>query len=106
MDQLGEALRNDLVVANPFQRRIAEFADTFLQERRKLPATGDWQMWIESLEAGMTREGTTEALGRLMATSTSGYDPEFFAKQAMEHLKRGAAMVARARLMELQTVEP
>lgn len=106
MDHLGEALRNDLVVANPFYRRIAEFADTFLQEKRKLPSQGDWQMWLEGLEAGMTRDGSTEALGRLLAVDVSGFDAAFFATQALDQLRRGAAQVARARLNELASVEP
>jgi KaiC/GvpD/RAD55 family RecA-like ATPase len=106
MDQLGEALRNDLVVANPFYRRIAEFADGFLLERRKLPGAGDWQLWLDSLEQGMIRDGTKEALGRLFTVDVSGFDPQFFAAQAVDQLQRGAAQVARARLNELPTVEP
>jgi hypothetical protein len=38
LDQLGEALRSDLLTANPYLRRTVEFADDFLVERRKLPA--------------------------------------------------------------------
>ncbi len=106
MDQLGEALRNDLVVANPHYRRIAEFADSFLLEKRKLPGYGDWEMWLESLDKGMIRDATKEALGRLLATDISGHDPGFFCSQAIEHLQRGAAQVARARLNELPDVEP
>lgn len=106
MDGLGEALRSDLVVANPFLRRVVEFADDFLLKRRKLPADGDWEVWLLTLEEGMIREGTKEALGRLLGIDTSGYDPDFFASQVVVELQRGAAQVARARLNELGTVEP
>lgn len=106
MDQLGEALRSDVVVANPFLRRIAEFADGFLLEKRKLPAGGDWEVFLLSLEEGHIRDGTREALGRLIGIDTSSYDPEFFAKHVIEDLQRAAAKTALARLNEFQTLEP
>ncbi len=104
LDDLGEALRNDLVLSNPFHRRIIEFADDFLLQRRKLPAVGDWDLWLESLDAGMTQDGTREVLQRLMAQDLTTYTPDFFAEQALEHLQRGAVQVAKARLMELGDV--
>jgi len=106
MDQLGPALRNDLVVANTFYRRLAEFADDFLLAHRHLPGSGDWEMWLESLDAGMVRDGTKEALGRLQAVDVSAFEPAFFCTQAIELLQKGAAKVARARLNELADVEP
>jgi len=106
MEQLGAALTNDLVVANPFQRRCAELAIRFLQQYRKLPASGDWQLWLETLEAGMMRDGTKEALGRLLAIDTSGYDPVYFAETTRPILEEAAAQIARARLNETQTVAP
>lgn len=104
LDQLGEALRSDLVLANPFYRRITVFADDFLLQHRKLPASGDWELWLESLDAGMTRDGTREALGRLLATNLSSFTPAYFAPQALEQLQKAATQVARARLNELPEV--
>jgi replicative DNA helicase len=54
----------------------------------------------------MLRDGTREALGRLMAVDTTGFDASFFCEQALDHMRRGAAQVARARLNELGQVEP
>lgn len=106
LDHLGEALRSDLVLANPFYRSCVEFADDFLLQRRKLPGDGDWEMWLESLPEGSLRDGTREALGRLLAVDVSGHDPSYFATQAIEHLRRGAAQVAKARLNALGRVDP
>lgn len=106
MDRLGAALRNDLVLADPFKRQIATFADDFLLGKRKLPGSGDWEMWLEGLPPGMQQEGCREALGRLLATDTHGYDPDYFCTEAIPHLQRGAAQVARSRLNELREVEP
>jgi hypothetical protein len=106
MDQLGAALRSDLAVANPYQRTIAEFAHDFLIQRRKLPASGDWEMWLESLPEGMQRDGCREMLGRLLAVDTSGFDPAYFAEQALATLRKAAAQVAKARLNALPQVEP
>lgn len=106
MDQLGEALRADIVTANPFYRRIVEFADDFLLKKRKPPASGDWEVWLSTLEAGMLREGTKEALGRLLATSTSEFDAEYFATNVIEDLQRAATQIARARLNEIPVLEP
>lgn len=106
MDQLGEALRSDLVTANPYYRRIVEFADTFLAERRKLPGVGDWETWLNSLEEGMQQSGTKEALGRLLATNIAGFDASFFGESVIIDLQRVAASSARARMNEMPTVEP
>ena len=106
MDQLGPALRNDLVSANPFHRQIAEFADDFLLQRHKLPGGGDWEMWLESLPEGPQRQGCRETLGRLLAVDTSGFDATYFADQAIGHLQMGAAQVAKARLNALPQVDP
>lgn len=106
MDQLGQALRSDLVLANPFYRQIVEFADEFLLQRRKLPGAGDWEMWLEGLQEGMQRDGCREALGRLSMVNLSGYDAAYFSQQALEHLQQGAAQVARARMNELPQVTP
>src|SRR5882672_4301216 len=107
MDGLGEALRSDLVLADPYKRRIVEFADEFVTMRRQLPGSGDWAMWLDSLTEGTIRDGTREILGRLFAVDISGYNPEFFAEQALEHLRMAAASTARARLNELQgTINP
>ena len=100
LDQLGEALQNDLCIANPFYRRIVTFADTFMLEYRTLPNHGDWQMWLEQLEKGMIQDGTREALGRIQATDTSTFTPAFFAEQALGSLQQTAVMVARSRRNE------
>lgn len=102
MDGLGEALRSDLVLADPIKRRIVEFADEFLTQRQHLPAAGDWTVWLDSLTEGNMRDGTREVLGRLFAVDISGYTPEFFAEQALGHLRMAAAGTARARLNEIQ----
>ncbi|KKL47505.1 hypothetical protein LCGC14_2334890, partial [marine sediment metagenome] len=104
LDQLGEALQNDLCIANPFYRRIVTFADTFMLEYRTLPNHGDWQMWLEQLEKGMIQDGTREALGRIQATDTSTFTPAFFAEQALGSLQKTAVMVARSRLNEIPDV--
>lgn len=106
LDQLGEALRSDLVLANPFYRRIAGFADDFVLHHRKLPAPGDWDLWLESLDSGTMRDGTREALGRLLATNLSTFTPAYFATQALEQLKQAAVTVARTRLNEATNVTP
>lgn len=106
MENLGEALRSDIVVPNPFYRRVVEFADQFLLERRKLPGDGDWNVWLDSLDAGMVRDGTKEALGRIWGASTDGHDPGFFSEAVIGDLQKVAAQVARARLNEMPQVEP
>src|SRR6266576_1811918 len=103
MDGLGEALRSDLVLADPYKRRIVEFADEFLIQRRQLPGNGDWTVWLEGLTAGAIRDGTREILGRLFAVDISGFNPQFFAEQALEHLRMAAANTARARINEMQS---
>lgn len=106
MDQVGEALRSDIVTANPFYRRIVEFAEDFLLLKRKLPGHGDWETWLGSLEAGMLRDGAKEALGRLLNVDISGHDAEFFASNVIVDLQRAATQIARARLNENPALEP
>ena len=106
MDQLGEALRSDVVVSNPYLRRIVEFADDFLLRKRKLPQHGDWETWLLTLDEGILRDGTREALGRLWAADISGHDPEFFSEVVIGELQKGAAQVARARLNAMQDLDP
>jgi len=104
LDQMAEALRSDLVVANPFYRRLATFADDFVLLHRALPGPGDWELWLQTLNAGMERDGTREALGRLMAVDLSAYTPAYFAPQALGQLQLAAVQVARARLNALPDV--
>lgn len=106
MDKMSDALRSDLVTSNPHYRKVIEFADDFLGQRKKLPTQGDYSVWLESLAEGPIRDGAREALGRLLAQDTSDYDPAFFAEEAMVQLRRGAAQVARARLNEAPIMEP
>jgi DnaB helicase-like protein len=105
MDQLGSALRSDLVLANPHQRRLVEFADDFLAQRRKLPGDGDWAVWLDTLPEGGIRDGAREQLGRCLAVDLNGHDPTYFATAAVDQLRRAAAQVARARLLAMPTVE-
>lgn len=104
LDQLGNALRSDLCLANPFYRQLVAFADDFILDHRKLPELGDWEMWLDTLTAGMVRDGTREALGKLMALDLTTYTPEYFASNALEQLQKAAVQVARARLNELQNL--
>ena len=97
LDALGPALRSDLVLANPFYREIAAWADDFLAERRKMPLSGDWTLWIGSLPE-QRREGIREALGRLLVADISEYDPEHFAERVLDDLKTVAAQTAVQRL--------
>ena len=86
LDSLGEALRNDLVTADPFYRQCIIFADDFFNERHKMPLEGDWDLWISSLPEGR-RDGVREALGRLWGQDISGYDPGFFGETVIEELR-------------------
>jgi hypothetical protein len=104
LDHLGEALRSDLVVANPFLRAIATFADDFALTHRALPAAGDWDLWLQSLHEGMERDGTREAYGQLLTHDLSGYTPSFFTAQVQEQLQLAAVQVAKARLNTLAEV--
>jgi archaellum biogenesis ATPase FlaH len=104
LERLGEALRSDLVLANPYYRRIIDFADDFMLERRTLPASGDWDMWLESLTAGMLRDGTREALSKLLTIDLSAFTATYFAEQALTHMQATAVQVARARLNQVTDV--
>lgn len=106
LTQLGEVLRSDLVLANPFLRRVAEFADEFFVRYRKLPGVGDWEAMLLSLPGGNVRDGTREVLGRVLTLDTSGYTPEYFPTAIIGDLRTGAADVARSRLNALQVPDP
>lgn len=101
LDQLGEALRSDLVLANPFYRRLAIFADDFYLKHHKLPASGDWELWLDSLHKGMEQDGTKEALGYLQALDLSAFTPGFFGPEALKQIQTAAVQVARARLNDI-----
>lgn len=106
LDQLSGALTSDLVLANPFLRRLVEFADEFYMARRRMPASGDWEVFAGTLPDGMIRDGTREALGRVLALDVSGYDPSYFGASVLPDLQRAAAEVARARLNGMASVDP
>ena len=97
LDSLGEALRNDLVTANPLYRSCVIFADDFFNERHKMPLEGDWDLWISSLPEGR-RDGIREAYSRLMGQDISGYDPGFFGEIVIEELRGVAARNTVSRL--------
>ena len=101
LDQLGEALRSELCIANPIHREIIAFADEFLLQHRKLPAMGDWELWLDSLKAGMQRDSARETLGRLLAIDLDSYTPEYFAAEALAQLQHAATQVAKARINEI-----
>ncbi len=106
LDHLAPRLCSDLVMANPFLRRIISFAAAFSTEHRQLPAPGDWGLWVDSLEAGMVRDGTRESLGRVLALDVSTYTPDFVTTEADRTLAQAAVHVARARLNEVSEVSP
>lgn len=106
LDHLGATLRDDLVLANPFLRRIVEFVDDFAAEHRMLPGPGDWELWLGGLTAGMEHDGTLEALQRVNAVDLSGFQPEFLAEEAGEQITRAAVHVALCRLNALEKPEP
>lgn len=106
MDQLGEALCSDLVTSNAFLRKIVEFADTFLMQKRRLPSDGDWEVWLGGLQDGMERDGTSEVLGRVLAMDVSEYDAEFFSAQVIKDLQQIAAQAAVSRLNALPDAGP
>lgn len=101
MDSLGEALRSDLVVANPYYRQIATFADEFYGEYRKLPRSGDWDIWISSLPE-VQRSGIRDSLGRLQMQTVDNAEPQHFGDRIIEELQKVAAATALARLNSLQ----
>lgn len=101
LDLLGEALRSDLVVANPYYRQIATFADDFYSEKRKLPQPGDWEVWLSKLPE-VQRSGIRESLGRLQMQVVSDADPLYFGEQVIDELKGIAAATALARMNSLQ----
>lgn len=103
---LGRLLADDLVVANPFLRRLVQFATDFTARHRHLPSSGDWEMWLEGLEVGMVRDGTKEALGWLMMLNVDGYDLDHFVESVQPILLQGASAVAKTRLNESATVDP
>lgn len=102
---LGQALTRDLVTANPYYRQIANFVVAFYSERRVLPKSGDWQIWLDGLSEGM-RPGVSEALGRIMRTNLDMYTPEFLADQSIEELRSIAARNAAARLSAAPNITP
>jgi replicative DNA helicase len=75
-------------------------------KKHKLPGHGDWETWLSLLQEGMLRDGTKEALGRLLSADISGHDAEFFAEHVIEDLQKAAAQVVRARLNENPALEP
>lgn len=105
MDALGEALRSDVVVANPFLRQLNVYADDFLSRYGKLPLSGDWEVWMESLPEAQAA-GCRETLGRLQSIDTSGYQPEHFAELVMPELRKAAAKTAMARLNSMTEPDP
>ena len=106
LDQLGPALRNDLVLANPLHRRIIKFADDFLREKGKLPQAGDWQLWLSSLPDAQ-RDGLKEVLGQLQKRKdTEDFDPDFLNETILPELRKVASRTALSRLNLIGDVSP
>lgn len=105
LDLLGEALSNDLVVAHPFYRQIAEFANDFSLQYRKIPLAGDWALWISSLPE-RTRDGVRESLGVVLNQDTSDISPDYFGGRVLEELRQVASRTALARINAAQEVTP
>lgn len=100
MDELGPALREDIVTAHPFLREIASFADDFLAAHRKLPSEGDFAIWLDTLPH-VQRDGCKETLGRLWMQRLDGHDPAHFAERVLPVLRQAAAKGALSRLNSL-----
>ena len=100
LDQLGTALRSDLVLPNPLYRQIVSFADDFLTDRRKMPLAGDYDLWLGAIPEAQ-RDGIRESLGRIQGTDTSEYHPDFFAENVLPELKTVAAHTAHSRMAEM-----
>jgi KaiC/GvpD/RAD55 family RecA-like ATPase len=97
--KLQEALRSDLVVANPFQRQITTFLMDFVNERRVLPLPGDYNLWVQGLSEH-TRPAVTEQLSLLQRQDISSFTLSHLADVAMPELRKVAAKTALARLNE------
>ena len=106
MDQLGEALRSDLVVAHPFLRQLCEFADDFLGRFRKLPGPTDFSLWWDSLPDGQ-QEGCRETWGRLQAQPLPEVETDHLTATVFPILQQAAVRTVMSRLNSAQapTVE-
>lgn len=102
--RLKNALVSDLVVANPFQRQVAEFLSDFLDTYGTLPKEGDWTAWISGLPERQ-KQGVKDALRKIRRKRVDDMTPEFLAEHAIPELRNAAARTALARLNELDEVD-
>ena len=98
--KLGRALLDDLVTPNPFDRRIVKQAIAVEGRLHRVPSAHDWALWLDTLDAGWSRDHAKADLDRLLGTDTSEYTPEQVVEAARKVLLDGVAQVARARLNE------
>lgn len=96
----GEALKSDLVVANPYYRDLIGFYNDFWRKNRSFPKQGDLDLWISSLPV-QRQGGVKEAWSRLQMENISAYTPQFLADQTIEDLRLAAARTALARLNQI-----
>jgi replicative DNA helicase len=105
VDVLGDALKSDLVVAQPYYRGIMEFVVGFVRQHRTLPRDGDLQLWASQLPE-VQRAGIIESLGKLYSQDISGYTPSHLAESVTPQLQAAAAHTALARLNSMTEVTP
>lgn len=103
--ELGEALKSDLVVANPFYRSIVDFYLEFQGKTKVMPKGGDVELWLLSLPEGL-RLGTQEHWNRVITEDISSYTPSFLAEQALPVLRQVATQNALARLNASTDLSP
>lgn len=103
---LKEAMRSPLVLADPFQRQIAEFVADFVDTEGTLPRKGDYEAWMGTLDE---RRGTgvAQAIQRLNRRKTDELTPSFAASVAIEQLRQTASenMASRLAMMDNITEE-
>lgn len=105
LDSLGNALRSDLVVANPFYRQVVEFAHGFNRQHKNLPLPGDFELWAANLSQAQ-KAGVLEAYQRLIREDISAYTPEYLAEGTLGELRAAAARNAKARLNAINEPTP
>lgn len=98
---LKQALSSDLVVANPYYRRIGEFTGIFLDTHGSLPKTGDFDMWFDELP---DRDATAvrEAYATIVHQDIQGFTPAAIIEHAGKVLSQAATIRARANLMQIE----
>ena len=97
---LGPALASELVVRNPYHRRIAEYALQFLERHGSLPRIGDFEMWFDEL-AERDAEAMREAHGALRRLKIDRYTPAAIVEHGAGVLQNAASVAAVGRLAQV-----